>query len=160
VVRNREIVVANLMGRSYMEPIDCPFRLFDRIHAEVSRRTPILFVDFHAEATSEKLAFSWHADGRAAAVIGTHTHVQTADERILPGGTACLTDVGMTGPADGILGVARAPVIQRFMTQMPVKFDLATGPTTLMAAVVEIDETTGRARAIERLQRPDEEGPI
>jgi metallophosphoesterase (TIGR00282 family) len=157
VVRDREVVIANLMGRAYMEPIDCPFRLFDRIYAEVSPRTPVILVDFHAETTSEKLAFGWFADGRASAVIGTHTHVQTADERILPGGTAYLTDLGMTGPRDGILGVAREPVIERFLTQMPVRFEVASGPACLMAAVVEIDDATGRARSIERLQKPDDE---
>jgi hypothetical protein len=140
-----------------MEPLCCPFRLFDRIYEEVSGRTPIIFVDFHAETTSEKMAFAWYADGRASAVIGTHTHVQTADERILKRGTAYLTDAGMTGPTEGILGVAREPVIERFLTQMPARFEVAAGPSRLMGAVVEIDATTGRARSIERLQRPEDE---
>jgi len=157
VVRDREVVVVNLMGRAFMEPLDCPFRLFDRIYEEVAVRTPIIFVDFHAETTSEKMAFGWYADGRASAVIGTHTHVQTADERILKRGTAYLTDAGMTGPTEGILGVAREAVIERFKSQMPARFEVAAGPTRLMGVVVEIDDTTGRARSIERIQRPEDE---
>jgi metallophosphoesterase (TIGR00282 family) len=152
-VRDREVVVVNLMGRAFMEPLCCPFRLFDRIYEEVSGRTPVIFVDFHAETTSEKQAFAWFVDGRASAVIGTHTHVQTADERILKRGTAYLTDAGMTGPTEGILGVAREAVIERFMTQMPARFEVASGPCRLMGVVVEIDDVTGRARSIERLQR-------
>jgi 2',3'-cyclic-nucleotide 2'-phosphodiesterase len=157
VVRDREVVIVNLMGRAFMEPLCCPFRQFDRIYDEVAGRTPVIFVDFHAETTSEKTAFGWYADGRASAVVGTHTHVQTADERILKQGTAYLTDAGMTGPTEGILGVAREPVIERFLTQMPVRFEVAAGPSRLMGVVVEVDATTGRARSIERLQRPGDE---
>jgi 2',3'-cyclic-nucleotide 2'-phosphodiesterase len=148
----QSIAVANLMGRVFMDPLLCPFRLLDQIWERVKDETNVLIVDFHAETTSEKLAMGWYAAGRASAVIGTHTHVQTADERILPGGTAYLTDVGMTGPIDSVLGVETQVVIEKFLTQMPVKFEVARGPAVLMAALVELDDYTGRARQIVRLQ--------
>jgi metallophosphoesterase (TIGR00282 family) len=148
----QSIAVANLMGRVFMDPLLCPFRLLDQIWERVKDETNLLIVDFHAETTSEKLALGWYAAGRASAVIGTHTHVQTADERILPGGTAYLTDVGMTGPIDSVLGVETEVVIEKFLTQMPVKFEVARGPSVLMAALVELDDYTGRARQIARLQ--------
>ena len=115
------------------------------------QRTPIVFVDFHAEATSEKIAMGWFLDGSVTAVVGTHTHVQTADGRVLPGGTAYLTDVGMTGPHDGVIGVEKEPVIQRFLTGLPARFETATGDPRLHAVVIEADETTGKARRIETL---------
>lgn len=148
------VAVANIMGRTHMEPLDCPFRAFDAIHQDSRAVTPILVVDFHAETTSEKQAMGWYADGRATAVVGTHTHVQTADETVLPGGTAYLTDVGMTGPTQGILGVARETVIERFLTQMPVKFEVAPGPVALMAVLIELDPGTGRAFRVSRIQEP------
>jgi metallophosphoesterase (TIGR00282 family) len=146
--------VANLMGRVFMEPLCCPFRTFDQMWERIRDEVNVLLVDFHAETTSEKQAFGWYVDGRASAVIGTHTHVQTADERILPEGTAYLTDVGMTGPIDGVLGVDRGLVIEKFLTQMPVRFELARGPSMLMAALLELDDRTGRARQITRLRAP------
>jgi len=154
VVRGVQVAVANLMGRVFMEPLLCPFRLLDQIWERIRGETSVFFVDFHAEATSEKVAMGWYAAGRASAVIGTHTHVQTADERILPGGTAYVTDVGMTGPMDGVLGVDADLVIERFLSQLPVKFEMAHGPALLMAALLELDEHTGRAHRISRLQVP------
>jgi 2',3'-cyclic-nucleotide 2'-phosphodiesterase len=151
-VHGSPIAVANLMGRVFMEPLLCPFRMLDQIWERIRGETNVLLVDFHAETTSEKLALGWYSAGRATAVIGTHTHVQTADERILPGGTAYLTDVGMTGPANGVLGVDADLVIEKFLTQMPVKFEVARGPVLLMAALVELDEHSGRAHRITRLQ--------
>lgn len=147
-----EIAVANLMGRAHLETLDCPFRAFDQIHAHTYPATPILVLDFHAETTSEKQAMGWYADGRASAVIGTHTHVQTADETVLPGGTGYLTDVGMTGPTGGILGVAKEPVLQNFLTRMPVRFEVAEGPGLLMAVIVDVDPATGKAQAMTRVQ--------
>jgi metallophosphoesterase (TIGR00282 family) len=154
VVGERQIAVANIMGRVFMEPLDCPFRMFDQIWERIKDDTTLFIVDFHAETTSEKAALGYYAAGRASAVIGTHTHVQTADERILPGGTAYLTDVGMTGPVDGVLGVDADRVIEKFLSQMPVKFEVARGPVALMAALLELDSRTGRAHRITRLQVP------
>ena len=148
--RGARVGVVNLMGRIFMNPLDDPFSLG---RAEVERlkaHVPVVFVDVHAEATSEKIAMGWHLDGLATAVVGTHTHVQTADDQILPGGTAYLTDVGMTGPHDGVIGVDRVPVIHRFLTGLPSKFDTATGMPRLHAVIVTADQT-GRAIAIERL---------
>jgi metallophosphoesterase (TIGR00282 family) len=159
VVGSHQIMVANLMGRIFMEPLLCPFRTLDQIWERIKDETTLFLVDFHAETTSEKVALGWYAAGRASAVIGTHTHVQTADERILPGGTAYLTDVGMTGPADGVLGVDADLVIEKFLTQMPVKFEVARGPAVLMAALLELDPHTGRAQRITRLQEPWQGGP-
>jgi 2',3'-cyclic-nucleotide 2'-phosphodiesterase len=147
----RSVGVLNLMGRVHMANIDDPFSLARREVQAMRERTPVIFVDFHAEATSEKIAMGWYLDGLATAVIGTHTHVQTADARVLPGGTAYLTDVGMTGPHDGVIGVERDPVIQRFLTGMPVRFETASGDLRLHAVVVDADEVTGRARRIETL---------
>jgi metallophosphoesterase (TIGR00282 family) len=154
VVGSEQIAVANLMGRVFMEPLLCPFRTLDQIWERIKDDTSLFIVDFHAETTSEKVAFGRYAAGRASAVIGTHTHVQTADERILPGGTAYLTDVGMAGPVDGVLGVDADCVIEKFLTQMPVKFEVARGPVSLMAALLEFDPRTGRAQRITRLQEP------
>ena len=146
--------VVNLMGRIFMSPIDCPFRKADAILAEIGRETRIILVDMHAEATSESLAMGWYLDGRATAVVGTHRHVQTADERVLPGGTAYITDIGLTGPTDGVIGVDRAQIIQRFLTQMPMRFQTAKGPAALSAVVITVDPDTGRASAIRRLHLP------
>jgi metallophosphoesterase (TIGR00282 family) len=147
----RSVAVLNLMGRVHMASLDDPFRLAEREVASLRERTPIVFVDFHAEATSEKIAMGWFLDGRVTAVVGTHTHVQTADARVLPGGTAYLTDVGMTGPHDGVIGVEKEAVIQRFLTGLPARFETASGDPRLHAVVVNADEATGRARGIERL---------
>jgi 2',3'-cyclic-nucleotide 2'-phosphodiesterase len=147
----RSAGVLNVMGRVFMLNIDDPFAVAAREVAALRERTPIVFVDFHAEATSEKIAMGWHLDGLATAVVGTHTHVQTADERVLPGGTAYLTDVGMTGPHDGIIGVERGPAMTRFLTGMPARYETATGNPRLHAVVIDADEQTGRATGITRL---------
>jgi 2',3'-cyclic-nucleotide 2'-phosphodiesterase len=143
--------VINLMGRVFMTPLDDPFALALKEVEALRARTRIIIVDFHAEASSEKIAMGWHLDGRVTAVIGTHTHVQTADERILPKGTACLTDAGMTGPHDSIIGVTIDAALGRFLNGMPAKFEAATGPGRLNAVVITADPKTGRATAIERL---------
>lgn len=144
--------VLNLEGRVFMSNLEDPFRRavqeLDRLHKE----TRVVIIDFHAEATSEKSALAWHIDGKASAVFGTHTHVQTADERILPGGTAFMTDVGMTGPSDSVIGVAKEGAISRFLTQRPHKFEIPKGPTHLDAVAVEVDVKTGKAKKIERIK--------
>jgi metallophosphoesterase (TIGR00282 family) len=145
------IGVVNVQGRTFMEPIDCPFRAADKETERIRGRTSVIIVDVHAEATSEKLAMGWYLDGRVSAVIGTHTHIQTADERILPKGTAYITDVGMAGPRDSILGVKTEPIIQRFLTGMPAKFELAGDPLALNAVLVNIDTETGNANSIQRV---------
>lgn len=147
-----EVAVISLQGRTFMPSIDCPFRKADELLNEAKKRTSIIFVDFHAEATSEKQAMGWYLDGRVSAVVGTHTHVQTADNRILPGGTAYLSDVGMTGPYDGILGVEREAVLKRFLTNMPVRFEVPKeGRTQLSAVLIELDNKTGKAKKMERI---------
>ena len=143
--------VVNVMGRVFMPPLDDPFAVVLREIEALRQRTRIVFVDFHAEATSEKIAMGWHLDGKVTAVVGTHTHVQTADDRILPKGTAYLTDVGMTGPHDSIIGVEVEPSLSRFVTGLPSRFDVATGNPRLNAVLVDADERTGRATDIERL---------
>ncbi len=143
--------VVNVMGRVFMLNIDDPFQVVLREIEALKSRARIVFVDFHAEATSEKIAMGWHLDGKVTAVVGTHTHVQTADERILPKGTAYLTDVGMTGPHDSIIGVEVQPALNRFLTALPQKFETASGNARLHAVVVEADEQTGRATDIERV---------
>ena len=145
------VAVINGMGRVFMTPIEDPFRVLPDEIAAVGTDAKIIFVDFHAEATSEKVAMGWHLDGRVTAVVGTHTHVQTADERILPNGTAYLTDVGMTGPHDSIIGVEVEAALGRFLTALPAKFETATANPRLNAVIIEADERTGRALDIERL---------
>jgi len=145
------VAVINVMGRVFMNPLDDPFRVvLEQIDA-VKEAAPLIFVDFHAEATSEKVAMGWHLDGLVAAVVGTHTHVQTADDRVLPRGTAYITDVGMTGPHDSVIGVDRVAIVRRFMTAMPQRFETATENPRLNGVVVQADETTGRATSITRL---------
>jgi 2',3'-cyclic-nucleotide 2'-phosphodiesterase len=143
--------VLNAMGRVFMLNIDDPFAVLSREIAALQQRTRVIFVDFHAEATSEKIAMGWHLDGKVTAVVGTHTHVQTADERILPKGTAYLTDVGMTGPHDSIIGVEIDAALSRFLTALPSRFEPATGNPRLNAVIVEANEQTGHATEIERL---------
>ena len=147
----RSVGVLNLMGRVHMANLDDPFRAADREVASLAERTRIIFVDFHAEATSEKIAMGWFLDGRVTAVVGTHTHVQTADERVLPGGTAYITDVGMTGPHDGVIGVEKAPVIQKFLSGMPTRFEAASGDPILHGVIVTADDASGKATGITRL---------
>jgi 2',3'-cyclic-nucleotide 2'-phosphodiesterase len=151
------IGVVNLMGRVFMTPLDDPFAVALREIDTLRARARVVIVDFHAEATSEKIAMGWHLDGRATAVIGTHTHVQTADDRVLPKGTAYLTDVGMTGPHDSIIGVATEAALGRFLTGMPAKFEPATGMARLNAAIITADPATGRATHIERLNLSSED---
>jgi len=148
--------VATLVGRTFMTPSDCPFRAFDRLAGNDAADFAVRIIDFHAEATSEKKALARYIDGRASAVICTHTHVQTADEQILPNGTAFITDVGMTGPHDSVIGVQSEIVIQRFLTGLPARFEPAEGGLKLQAVVVDIDGATGRARSIERISRNHE----
>jgi len=146
------VAVLNLMGRVFMNAIDCPFRKADEVVPELRKETPIILVDMHCEATSESQAMGWYLDGRVSAVVGTHRHVQTADERVLPGGTAYITDLGMTGPTEGVIGVDRDVILQRFLTQMPMRFEPAKGPAALHAAVITLDPETGRASDIRRLR--------
>jgi metallophosphoesterase (TIGR00282 family) len=148
------VAVLNLMGRVFMSPIDCPFHRADEIVRELRKETPIIVVDMHAEATSEAVAMGWYLDGRVSAVAGTHRHVQTADERVLPGGTAYITDLGMTGPVDSVIGIDKDLILQRFLTQMPVRFEPATGPAAVCGAVITVDPETGRASEIRRLRVP------
>ena len=141
--------VINLQGRVFMTSNDDPFRKTDELLQQIKAK--IIFVDIHAEATSEKIALGWYLDGRVSAVVGTHTHVPTADERVLPKGTAYITDVGMTGPYDGVIGVNKEQIITRFLNNMPTRFEPATGDARLCAVVVDADNTTGRARSIQRI---------
>src|SRR5215468_10957247 len=142
-VSGTQVAVINIQGRIFMPPTDCPFRTADRLLEEIGKRASVIIVDHHAEATSEKLAMGRYLDGRASVVVGTHTHVQTADEQILPGGTAYITDVGMTGPHDGIIGVERDPVINRFLTGLPARFEPASGNPKLHAVLIDVDAKTG-----------------
>jgi metallophosphoesterase (TIGR00282 family) len=153
----RAVGVVNVMGRVFMLNIDDPFAVVLREIEAMRHRTKVIVVDFHAEATSEKIAMGWHLDGKATLVVGTHTHVQTADERILPNGTAYLTDAGMTGPHDSIIGMEREPALARFMSAMPVRFEPATGNPRLNGVVVEADEKTGRAVAVTRISYSERE---
>jgi metallophosphoesterase (TIGR00282 family) len=139
----------NLQGRIFMGSSDDPFRYADRLLQSIKAK--IVFVDFHAEATSEKIAFGWYLDGRVTAVVGTHTHVPTADEIVLPRGTGYITDVGMTGPYDSVIGVRKELVVEKFLSGMPGRFEAASGDVRLCAVLVKCDDTTGRATRIERL---------
>jgi hypothetical protein len=145
-----DCAVINLQGRTYMPPTDCPFRKADQILGALDPAIKVRFVDFHAEATSEKIAMGWYLDGRVSAVIGTHTHVPTADTRILPGGAAYQTDCGMTGPYHSVIGVQTDIVVQRFLTGLPVRMEAARQNPELHAVMVDVDEATGKARAIRR----------
>lgn len=148
----KKVAIMNLSGRVFMSNIDCPFRTGKKEVEKLLEHTNIIIIDFHAEATSEKIAFSYYMDGRVSAIIGTHTHVQTADEKILPGGAAFITDVGMTGPAHSVIGIEIDQIIQRFLTNIPMRFETAKGEGVFSAVVVEINEETGKATAIQRLQ--------
>lgn len=146
-----KVAVLNLEGRVFMNNLECPFRVADREIERLKKETPVVFVDFHAEATSEKASLGWYLDGRASAVIGTHTHVQTADERLLPGGTAYMTDAGMTGAFDSVIGIRKDEAIAKFLTQLPVRFEVAKANIRLNGVVVEVDEESGNALRIERI---------
>lgn len=149
----RKVMVVNLMGRTFMSSYDCPFRGMDALLEEIKPETKVIIVDFHAEATSEKVALGRYLDGRVSAVLGTHTHVGTIDTRILPGGTAYVTDIGMTGPDDSVIGDDPEAVIQRFLTMMPHHLTVGRGKPVLNAVMVEVDEKSGRATSIERITR-------
>ena len=150
--KGKKIGVLNLSGRVFLPPLEDPFSGAIRWINQIKQETPMIIVDFHAEATSEKVALGWFLDGKVSAVLGTHTHIQTADARLLQQGTAYITDVGMTGPRDSVLGVKKEIIINRFLTQLPAKFELANGPVQLNAVVLDIDEETGKTRQIERIQ--------
>lgn len=147
-----KIAVVNLLGRVYMECVDCPFRKADSIIEKISDEADIIIVDFHAEATSEKKAMGFYLDGRVSVVFGTHTHVQTADEKILEGGTAYISDIGMTGCHDSILGVKKDIIIKKFLTALPQRHEIENGYTTMEGVIIDIDELTRKAVSIERLQ--------
>jgi len=153
----RAVGVINVMGRVFMQSIDDPFSVVLREIEAVRSRTRVIVVDFHAEATSEKVAMGWHLDGKVTLVVGTHTHVQTADERILPNGTAYITDAGMTGPHDSIIGMEREPSLARFLNGMPTRYEPATGNPRLNGVIVEADDKTGRASAISRVSYAEKE---
>jgi metallophosphoesterase (TIGR00282 family) len=148
------IAVVNLQGRVFMPPGDCPFRAADRALQEIGEAADVILVDLHGEATSEKVAMGWHLDGRVSAVVGTHTHVPTADERVLPGGTAYITDLGMTGPFDSVIGVDKQVILGRFLDGMPARFETARGDLRLCGVVVDVERSTGKANSIERLMVP------
>ena len=145
-----DCAVINLQGRTFMPSTDCPFRKADQILAALDPAVKVKFLDFHAEVTSEKMAMGWYLDGRVSAVVGTHTHVPTADTRILPGGTAYQTDCGMTGPYESVIGVDIGIIIQRFLTGLPVRMESARKGAELHAVIVDVDEATGKARAMRR----------
>jgi metallophosphoesterase (TIGR00282 family) len=144
--------VLNVIGRVFMGPADCPFHAAREAVEELRQQAKVIFVDMHGEATSEKVAMGRYLDGTVSAVVGSHTHVQTADEVILPGGTAYLTDAGMCGPEDSILGMKTEPVLRRFLTQMPARFEVATGPVLVQGVLIEVDEVSGRATDIRRIR--------
>ncbi len=147
-----KIGVINLIGRVFMEPLDCPFAAAEKEVEKLRRTTPVIIVDMHAEATSEKVAMGWHLDGMVSAVLGTHTHIQTADEKILPQGTAYITDCGMTGPYDSVIGRDKNSILERFLTQLPTRFHMAEGDPEMHGVVIEIEEETGKAFSIKRVQ--------
>lgn len=148
-----EVAVMNLQGRVFMPATDDPFRVADAELSKLPKQIKVIFVDMHGEATSEKVAMGWYLDGRVSAVVGTHTHVPTADETVLPGGTAYVTDVGMAGPFYSVIGVIKEDVIKRFLTSIPSKFEFASQDARLNAVLVDVDSSTGKARQIERIHR-------
>jgi metallophosphoesterase (TIGR00282 family) len=150
------VAVLNLMGRVFLHALDCPFRCAEAEVAKLREEVDVVIVDFHAEATSEKIAMGWFLDGRVSAVLGTHTHVQTADAAILPGGTAYMTDLGMTGPRNSVIGVNKDIIIEKYLYQIPKRFDTAKGPSVLSGAVLDIDSKTGRANSILPIRMEDE----
>lgn len=149
----RKVGVINVNGRVFMEALECPFKAAMSAQEALSKETAIIILDIHAEATSEKVALGWFLDGKVSAVLGTHTHIQTADEKILPQGTAYITDVGMTGPYDSVIGRKKEDVLERFLTSVPTRFEVAQEDIQLAAVVLDIEETTGKAKSITRIQR-------
>jgi len=150
---NSQVMVVNLIGRTFMGNFDCPFRAMDQLLAEVKHKPPVIIVDFHAEATSEKVAMGRYLDGRVSAVLGTHTHVGTIDAQLLPQGTAYVTDIGMTGPIDSVIGDDTEAVLQRFLTIMPHRLSVGKGKTIFNAVLVSVDENSGKALSIDRISR-------
>jgi len=150
----QKVGILNLEGRVFMKNLDCPFRVGEKEVGRLSRETNIIFVDFHAEATSEKMAMGWFLDGKVSAVLGTHTHVQTSDERVLDGGTAYITDVGMTGPLASVIGIRKEVALERLLTQVPWKFDVATEEVELQGVLIDTDPETGKAKDIKRIRVP------
>ena len=148
-----KIGVINLQGRVFMEPLDCPFKAAQRAVDEISKETKVIIVDIHAEATSEKVALGWYLDGKVSGILGTHTHIPTADEKVLPQGTGYITDVGMCGSLDSVIGRKVEDVLTRFLTALPMRFEVATENVTLQGALLEIDEKSGRCRSIARVQK-------
>ena len=142
----------NLSGRAFLQDLDCPFQRVEELLRELSGACDVILLDFHGESTSEKMAMGWYLDGRVTAVVGTHTHVQTADERILPGGTAFISDLGMVGPWNSVIGFTKEPVLAKTTTGMPARFEVADGPAVYSAALLSIDDKTGKAENIERIQ--------
>lgn len=153
IILDGKIGIVNLLGRVYLDNVDCPFKVLDRELEVLKKSVKVILVDMHAEATSEKCALAWYADGRVSCVLGTHTHVQTADERILPFGTAFISDVGMTGPYEGILGVDKDIILEKFLSYMPVRFEMAKGKVQFNAVILNIDENTGKSISIERINQ-------
>jgi metallophosphoesterase (TIGR00282 family) len=156
-VNGTQVAVINVMGRVFMPPSDDPFRIVDQIVGSLPEKATVRLVDMHAEATSEKVAMGWHLDGRVSAVVGTHTHVQTADERILPQGTAYLTDLGMTGSYAGVIGMSKSDVLARFTSVTARRAEHSSGQVRICGAVIDVDEATGRARGIERVNLAHEQ---
>lgn len=147
---NKKIAVINAMGRIFMTPLDCPFRKVKEIIQDISAEVDYVIIDFHAEATSEKLAFGYYFDGQVTAILGTHTHIQTADEVIMPAGTAYITDLGMTGPIDSILGMEKQPIIEKFLNGRPARFDVAAGPAQIQGVIMQLDDDNNKVRSIKR----------
>jgi metallophosphoesterase (TIGR00282 family) len=150
---SKSIGVINVQGRVFMEALECPFRTARQAQEELIKQTKVILLDIHAEATSEKIAMGWYLDGLVSAIVGTHTHIQTADERILPAGSAYITDAGMTGPYDSVIGRQTEDVLQRFITAVPTRFEVAKENVQLHGVLLDIDENTGKARAITRIQK-------
>ena len=155
-LKGKNIGVMNLSGRAFMQELDCPFQRAEELLRELSRECGVVLLDFHAESTSEKMAMGWYLDGRVTAVVGTHTHVQTADERILPGGTAFISDLGMVGPWDSVIGFKKEPVLAKTTTGMPARFEVADGPSVYSALLLFVDDATGRTMDVERIQIREE----
>ncbi|MCR8656333.1 TIGR00282 family metallophosphoesterase [Paenibacillus endoradicis] len=155
-VHGKKLAIINIQGRTFLPPIDCPFRTAEALIEEAKQITPHILVDFHAEVTSEKIAMGWYLDGQASIVVGTHTHVQTNDDTILPQGTAYLTDVGMVGSKEGVLGMEKEAVLHRFLTQMPTRFVVDEGKWHLHGIIAELDDQTGRATKIEKIRLTEE----
>jgi metallophosphoesterase (TIGR00282 family) len=147
---NKKIAVINASGRVFLPALDCPFRALNDLLQDIEQSVDYIIVDFHAEATSEKVALAYYLDGRVSAVVGTHTHIQTADEKILPGGTAYITDLGMTGPIDSILGMEKQPIIDRFLNARPIRFQVADGPAQMQGVILKMAEESKQALQIER----------